>query len=177
MSRNPQREGQNHSLSRAACCPSLARGRDRVLARRCWGMVAKRLLSPPRALPGSLGCLSLASCPRRCPCLRQLCLPAAPVPHKMAEERGTAAGAQAEWLQLQPRSPWEGSQGCQHQSCEDAPETGTQRRAGGWSRSPGSHESASIWAAVASRGAWGTRGARGARGWWDAQGAWGTRGA
>lgn len=72
MSRNPQREGQNH------CMPSLARGRDRVLARRCWGMVAKRLSSPPQAVPGSLGCPSLAGCPLPCPCLRQLCPPAAP---------------------------------------------------------------------------------------------------
>lgn len=40
--------------------------------------MAKRLSSPPQAVPGSLGCLSLAGCPLPCPCLRQLCPPAAP---------------------------------------------------------------------------------------------------
>ncbi|EOA99034.1 hypothetical protein Anapl_16543 [Anas platyrhynchos] len=53
--------------------------------------------------------------------------PLPPVPHKMAEERGTAAAAQGERLQLQPRSLWEGRQGWQQQSCEDAPGTGTQQ--------------------------------------------------
>lgn len=61
-----------------ACHPSPARGRDHVLARRCWGTVAKRLSSPPQAVPGSLGCPSLTGCPLPCPCLRQLCPPAAP---------------------------------------------------------------------------------------------------
>lgn len=121
---------------------------------------------PPRLCRGASGACPWPAAPFPVLASGSSAPPLPPVPHKMAEERGTAAGAQGERLQLQPRSLWEGRQGWQQQSCEDAPGTGTQQHP----KSLVPIKVTSLLVLVASRGAWGTRGA------WGAQGARGTRG-